>query len=242
MVVSVRSEGRPAFMGARLPEAGRDFQRDEARRGEARAKAAKGAKRRGDAGSLTVPCQAGKRLSCALQESPSRPWRPSRELALFPPCRKHRARQLVETSLNVPRRDTVELAVTNIQSNHNRTTTMNTKLKFLLALALTSVIALQSAVAAKKEAKPAKEQTITGEAKCAKCALKETDTCQTAVVTENKKGKAHTVYLEQNDVAKKFHETVCKETKKVSVTGTLKKGEDRKAKATFAATKIELVK
>ena len=43
-------------------------------------------------------------------------------------------------------------------------------------------------------------------------------------------------------MAKKFHETVCKETKKVSLTGTLKKGEDKKAKATFAATKIELVK
>lgn len=118
---------------------------------------------------------------------------------------------------------------------------MNTKLKFLLALAIAGVVALQSAVAA-KPGKPAKEQTVTGEAKCAKCTLKETDTCQTAVVIENKKGKSQTVYLEQNDVAKKFHETVCKETKKVSLTGTLKKGEDKKAKATFAATKIELVK
>jgi hypothetical protein len=118
---------------------------------------------------------------------------------------------------------------------------MNTKLKFLLALAIAGVVALQSAVAA-KPGKPGKEQTLTGEAKCAKCALKETDTCQTVVVTENKKGKTQTVYLEQNDVAKKFHENVCKETKKVSLTGTLKKGEDKKAKATFAATKIELVK
>jgi len=119
---------------------------------------------------------------------------------------------------------------------------MNTKLKFLLALALASVVAMQSAVAAKKEGKPGKEQTVTGEAKCAKCALKESDTCQTVVVIESKKGKSQTVYLDQNDVAKNFHETICKEPKKVTLTGTLKRGEDKKAKATFAATKIEVTK
>jgi hypothetical protein len=118
---------------------------------------------------------------------------------------------------------------------------MNTKLKLLFAMALAGVVAMQSALAA-KEAKPGKERTYAGEAKCAKCALKESDTCQTVVVIENKKGKSQTAYLEQNEVAKKFHETICKEPKKVSVTGVLKKGEGKKAKVVLVASKIEPVK
>jgi hypothetical protein len=118
---------------------------------------------------------------------------------------------------------------------------MNTKLKLLFALALAGVVIVQGALGA-KEPKPGKERAVTGEAKCAKCALKESDTCQTVVVIENKKGKAQTVYLEQNDVAKKFHAEVCKEAKKVSLTGTLKKPEDRKGKPVFVASKIEVIK
>jgi hypothetical protein len=118
---------------------------------------------------------------------------------------------------------------------------MNTKLKLLFALALAGVVIVQGALGA-KERKPGKERTLTGEAKCAKCILHETDTCQTAVVIETKKGKAQTVYLEQNDVAKKFHEQVCKEAQKVSLTGTLKKPENRKGKPVFVASKIEVIK
>jgi hypothetical protein len=84
----------------------------------------------------------------------------------------------------------------------------------------------------------AKEKTITGEAKCAKCSLKEGDKCQTVVVTD-KEGKKVTYYLENNDVAKAFHKNVCSETKKVTVTGTDKKTE---GKHEFTATKIELAK
>ena len=40
-----------------------------------------------------------------------------------------------------------------------------------------------------------KERTITGEAKCAKCMLKETDKCQTVIQVENKKGKTVNYYL-----------------------------------------------
>jgi hypothetical protein len=84
-----------------------------------------------------------------------------------------------------------------------------------------------------------KDRTLTGEAKCAKCMLKETDKCQTVIQTENKKGKTVNYYLADNDVSKTFHQNVCKETKKVTATGTVKKVD---GKNEFTASKIELAK
>jgi len=83
----------------------------------------------------------------------------------------------------------------------------------------------------------AKEKTITGEAKCAKCMLKESDKCQTVIQVENKKGKTINYYLTQNDVSKAFHANVCQEAKKVTATGTVKKVD---GKNEFTASKIEL--
>src|SRR6266496_6319628 len=69
---------------------------------------------------------------------------------------------------------------------------------------------------------PANESiTITGEGKCAKCALKETKECQNVIQTE-KDGKTVNYYLVANDVSKDFHGKLCKETKKVTATGTVK--------------------
>jgi Family of unknown function (DUF6370) len=82
-----------------------------------------------------------------------------------------------------------------------------------------------------------KERTITGEAKCAKCMLKEGDKCQTVIQAENKNGKMVTYYLVANDVSKAFHENVCKEAKKVTATGTVKKVD---GKNEFTVTKIAL--
>lgn len=98
---------------------------------------------------------------------------------------------------------------------------------FMLALAI-------PAVAEDKD----KEITITGDAKCGKCALKETEKCQNVIQVE-KDGKKTTYYLVENDVSKKFHENVCKETKKATATGTSKKVE---GKLQFTATKVELAK
>jgi RecG-like helicase len=84
-----------------------------------------------------------------------------------------------------------------------------------------------------------KEKTITGEAKCAKCALKETEKCQTVIQSENKKGKTVNFYLADNDVSKAFHPNVCKEAKKVTATGTVKKAN---GKNEFTVSKIELAK
>ncbi len=87
--------------------------------------------------------------------------------------------------------------------------------------------------------KAAKEKTITGEAKCAKCMLKEGDKCQTVIQSENKQGKTVTYYLADNDVAKAFHQNVCKEAKKVTATGTVKKVD---GKSQLTVSKIELAK
>jgi hypothetical protein len=84
----------------------------------------------------------------------------------------------------------------------------------------------------------AKQRTITGEAKCAKCMLKETAKCQTVIQAE-KNGKTVNYYLADNDVAKNFHENVCKEAKKVTATGTVKTVD---GKQELTASKIELVK
>jgi hypothetical protein len=84
--------------------------------------------------------------------------------------------------------------------------------------------------------------TISGEGMCAKCALKETKTCQNAVI-ETKDGKKTTYYLVANDVAKKAHQRdgFCQATKdapiKVKVTGTVEKKDDGKMYLT--AEKIE---
>jgi len=92
-----------------------------------------------------------------------------------------------------------------------------------------------TAFAADKEAK---EITIKGEGKCGKCALKETASCQNVISVEKGKNKG-TYYLAQNQVSKDFHDTVCKETKQVKATGTVKEVDGKKE---FTATKLEEVK
>ena len=72
----------------------------------------------------------------------------------------------------------------------------------------------------------AKKVTLTGEGKCAKCAMKETDSCQNAIqVTEN--GKKVTYYLE-GDKSKEFHSNICKAPKEVKATGTVKTVDGKK--------------
>ena len=102
---------------------------------------------------------------------------------------------------------------------------------FALAALLVTVLAT-TAVAASKEV------TITGEGMCAKCALHETEKCQTVIQTQED-GKTVTYYLAQNKVSKEFHENVCKESHKVTATGMLK---EENGKKVLTASKIELVK
>ena len=82
----------------------------------------------------------------------------------------------------------------------------------------------------------AEEKTITGEAKCAKCALKETEQCQSVIQT--KEGdKTVTYYLANNDVAKGFHEKCCKAPVKATATGQVK---EKEGKMWLKATKIDV--
>lgn len=83
-----------------------------------------------------------------------------------------------------------------------------------------------------------KEVTVTGDGTCAKCGLHQSDKCQT-VVQAQEDGKTVTYYLADNKVSKEFHENVCKEPHKVTVTGTLK---EKDGKKTITASKIELAK
>src|SRR5256885_5539591 len=95
-------------------------------------------------------------------------------------------------------------------------------MKKLLYSSLTAIgmLALITSPAFAKDKE--KEVTVTGEGKCAKCLLKETSACQNAIeVTKGEKKKVY--YLVQNDVSKSFHEDICKEAKKVTATGTVKK-------------------
>ncbi len=83
-----------------------------------------------------------------------------------------------------------------------------------------------------------KEITLNGKGCCAKCCLKEADSCQNVVQVE-KDGKKTTFYLVDNAVSKDFHSNICKTVKPISVTGTCKKVGD---KLEVTASKIELAK
>jgi len=82
------------------------------------------------------------------------------------------------------------------------------------------------------------EVTLSGTAKCGKCALKETAKCQTVIETE-KDGKPVKYYVANNAVAKAFHDNVCQDSKKVTATGTVKEVD---GKQEFTASKIEVAK
>jgi hypothetical protein len=82
-----------------------------------------------------------------------------------------------------------------------------------------------------------KEVTITGEGKCAKCALKESDECQN-VIQVKEGGTTVNYYLTPNALSKGFHhDNLCKGSKQVTATGTVKEVNGKKE---LTATKIAL--
>ena len=102
---------------------------------------------------------------------------------------------------------------------------------------ISSIIALAGLLAIPAFAAD-KQVTITGEAKCAKCALHETADCQNVIQTEEN-GKTVTYYLAQNDTSKDFHDNVCKKSEKVTATG---KVSEEKGKKILTVSKIESAK
>jgi hypothetical protein len=84
----------------------------------------------------------------------------------------------------------------------------------------------------------AADVTITGEGKCGKCALKETDECQNVIEVEEN-GKTVKYYLADNKTSQDYHKNVCKKTVKTTVTGEVK---EEKGKKILTASKIEKAK
>jgi hypothetical protein len=89
-----------------------------------------------------------------------------------------------------------------------------------------------------------KKVTVTGDGMCAKCALKETTSCQNAVI-EDKDGKKTTYYLVHEGVSKKSHGSMgfCKASKespvKVKVTGTVEEKDGKKELTAETIEKVE---
>lgn len=84
----------------------------------------------------------------------------------------------------------------------------------------------------------AEVMTITGEGKCAKCALKETDKCQNVIQVEEG-GKTTSYYLARNKVANAYHKTVCTTTVKTTATGDVTEKDGKKI---LTATEIKEAK
>jgi len=86
--------------------------------------------------------------------------------------------------------------------------------------------------------KEAKEVTVSGEGKCAKCALHQVDKFHNATAT-TENGQKVTYYLTKNKVADAFHDNICQEAHKVKATG---KVHEENGKKMLTASKIDLVK
>jgi hypothetical protein len=121
------------------------------------------------------------------------------------------------------------------QSQEQTDKTMKAKISVITGLAALCLLGVTSpSFAAEKD----KEVTVTGEGKCAKCSLKEADKCQN-VIEAKEDGKTVKYYLAKNEVSNDFHDNICKESKKVTATGTVKEEDGKKV---LTASKIELAK
>jgi hypothetical protein len=106
----------------------------------------------------------------------------------------------------------------------------------IVAIALFAMLSVALMAAFTSAADKAAEVTLKGKATCAKCDLKKTTKCQTAlVVTED--GKEVVYYLKDNKTAKAFHKDICTTSKdNVSVTGVVSEKDGQKW---ITASKIE---
>jgi len=102
----------------------------------------------------------------------------------------------------------------------------------LLAVTAISLVGIQQVRADNHE------KTLKGDGLCAKCELKETEKCQTAIrVKESDKTVIY--YAKDNKVATDFHKHLCTSVEKVVATGEVKEVDGKKH---ITLTKIELEK
>jgi len=81
-------------------------------------------------------------------------------------------------------------------------------------------------------------KTITGEGKCAKCALGETKTCQNVIEVEEG-GKTVKYYLAHEGASKKYHGTICQKTVKTTATGEVKEEDGKKVMTATTVKKAD---
>ena len=100
----------------------------------------------------------------------------------------------------------------------------------LFVLVLATVFASSLAIAAEVK-------TITGEGKCAKCALKETPSCQNVIEVEEG-GATVKYYLAKNKASNDFHKSggICTATVKTTATGEVT---EKDGKKTLTATEVK---
>jgi hypothetical protein len=91
-----------------------------------------------------------------------------------------------------------------------------------LTVALAALALVRVATAKDKDETVELKGTIT----CAKCDLKETKECQTAIQTKDKDGKDITVYLVDSGQGDKNHKMVCQGAKKGVVKGVMQPDKD----------------
>ncbi len=104
------------------------------------------------------------------------------------------------------------------------------KNKFTLLLSAFAALALSSV------AMGAEAVEIKGVGQCAKCSLKETDSCQNAIVVESASKKV-TYFLTKNDVSDAFHSKVCNAPADVVAKGTVS---EKEGKQILTVTSIAL--
>jgi len=109
--------------------------------------------------------------------------------------------------------------------------------KFFSLIAVAAFLAIAVLPVVSRAEDKAETVTLTGDCMCGKCSLHETEKCQNVLET-TVEGKKVKYYLKGKE-SKAFHSNVCSETKKVTVTGTVKEVEGKKQ---IEVTKIELAK
>jgi len=122
-------------------------------------------------------------------------------------------------------------------------------LQIVVAAAVALAVATPTFAADKKKGGKGGPRTITGQAVCPKCCLKDGSTeCGNAIQLDARKGKdgkeipARVIYV-VGDVAKDNHSLFCKGNKRATVTGTIKReGKGKDAKMVLTATKVEEAK
>jgi hypothetical protein len=122
----------------------------------------------------------------------------------------------------------------NITINRQTTIMKKNSMKTMLLALAGSVLLPVSAIAANEL--PEHHKKLYGEGLCAKCELKETEKCQTAIrVTEGDRKVFY--YAKDNDVAKAFHSKICKSVEPVKAFGNV---QEKDGKRHITLTHIEV--